>query len=373
MSVKRTALLAATVALALPGTAAADYAHVVSPGETLTSVAATDGLSLSALAARNGLSTRAELVVGQVLEIPPRGAASSSGSRATSTPSSPSTSVGRLYMVQPGDSLSAIAARIGTSPAHLAAVNGLRLNGVLLAGSRLMLPGGSVGSTTYANASYVSSDPASPGAYQVRLGDTLSAIAASNGTTVARLAALNRLNPDGVLLAGSTLTLPSGRSVSSGSRSGPATGSGNQQISGDTSSGPYPTAESVSSAQVGAEAEAEGLSPSLAEAIGWQESGYDNDLVSPTGAVGVMQIEPATWAWINQVLTPGAPLDPSSAYDNVKGGALLLHNLVDQTGSDSLAAAAYYQGLASVEQNGEYADTRQYVADVDALRARFGG
>jgi soluble lytic murein transglycosylase-like protein len=207
----------------------------------------------------------------------------------------------------------------------------------------------------------------------VQVGDSLSAIAAAHDTTVAQLAALNGLNPDGVLQAGTTLALGSGSSATAISASGAPAGTGNQQIIGDTSSGPYPTAESVSSSQVGAEAEAEGLSPSLAEAIGWQESGYDNDLVSPTGAVGVMQIEPATWSWINQVLTPGAPLDPSSAYDNVKGGTLLLHSLVDQTGSDSLAAAAYYQGLASVEQNGEYADTQQYVADVEALQARFGG
>ncbi len=383
MYAKQTALLAATVVLALPAGAAADYAHVVAPGETLTSVAAADGLSVSALAARNGLSDRAELVAGEVIKIPPQDAASTATSRTGTAASTATTSVvssvGRVYMVQPGDTLSAIAARIGTTPGHLAAVNGLGVNHLLLAGARLMLPASSGASTTYvatdaASATHAattgtSSAAASGGAYEVQLGDTLSAIAARAGTTVAQLAALNGLDPVGVLLAGTTLTLPAGSAVSTGA----ASGAGNQQVTGATSGGPYPTQESVSSSQVGAQAASAGLSPSLAEAIGWQESGYDNDLVSSTGAVGVMQIEPATWSWINQVLTPGAPLNPSSAYDNVEGGVLLLHSLVSQTGSDRLAAAAYYQGLASVQAHGEYADTQQYVADVAALQARFGG
>jgi LysM repeat protein len=380
MHVKKTALLATTaVALALPATAAANYAHVVAPGESLTSVAATDGISVSALAAANGLSAQAELIVGQVLQIPPQGvgvtSASSSSSVTAPTYAAASTSAGGVYMVQPGDTLSAIAARAGISPAHLAALNGISLNGILLAGRQLTLPDGASSSTS-TSTSFVSTDTdsatASGGSYVVQLGDTLSAIAARSGTSVTHLAALNGLNPDGVLIAGTSLTLPSGSAAIS-ETSGPATGSGNQQIPGDTNAGPYPTAESVSSSEVGSVAAGEGLSPSLAEAIGWQESGYNNDLTSSTGAVGVMQIEPATWSWINQVLTPGAPLSPSSAYDNVKGGVLLLHDLVAQTGSDSEAAAAYYQGLQSVREHGEYSDTQQYVADVAALQARFGG
>src|SRR6476659_819085 len=44
--------------------------------------------------------------------------------------------------------------------------------------------------------------------YRVRPGDSLSAIAVAHGTTVGALARLNRLSPNGVLLAGSTLRLP---------------------------------------------------------------------------------------------------------------------------------------------------------------------
>jgi hypothetical protein len=38
-----------------------------------------------------------------------------------------------------------------------------------------------------------------------------------------------------------------------------------------------------------------------------------------------------------------------------------------------MAAAGYYQGLASVQAHGMYADTQQYVNNVMALRQRFGG
>jgi soluble lytic murein transglycosylase-like protein len=116
------------------------------------------------------------------------------------------------------------------------------------------------------------------------------------------------------------------------------------------------------------------VSPSLAEAIGYQESGFNNGLVSSTGATGVMQIEPGTWSYIGSNLATPPPLSPTSAQDNIRGGVLLLHSLLDQTGGDpTLAAAGYYQGLASVRAHGMYADTQRYVNDVMALRSRFGG
>jgi hypothetical protein len=53
---------------------------------------------------------------------------------------------------------------------------------------------------------------------------------------------------------------------------------------------------------------------------------------------------------------------------------LLLHQLLSDTGGDSaLAAAGYYQGLASVRQSGMYASTQSYVNDVLSLEDQFGG
>jgi soluble lytic murein transglycosylase-like protein len=204
------------------------------------------------------------------------------------------------------------------------------------------------------------------GGYVVQPGDTLSGIAAANGFSVSRLAALNGLSPTGVLVAGTTISLggatPAATPVASSTPVATSTG------------GAQPTAESVSPSTVGSIAAANGVSPSLAEAIGYQESGFNNNLVSSTGATGVMQIEPGTWSYIGSNLASPPPLSPASAQDNIRGGVLLLHSLLDQTGGDpALAAAGYYQGLASVRAHGMYADTQRYVNNVIALRARFGG
>jgi LysM repeat protein len=328
----RVALAASLIALLAPASASAYFAHVVAPGETLSSVAAQDGLSVAALAAANGISPDSELVAGSVLEIPPQGTAGLASQAVAPASQADPDDAGTLgaspadngaaagsdsggYVVQPGDTLTAIAARAGTSVAELAAYNGLDPNNFLLTGSTLRLP--PAGSAT---AEYVSSSPspASPGA------------------------------------------------VAESQPVGPAALSG----SGD---GPYPTAETVTGPEIAGIAAGTGTPAALAQAIGWQESGWNNDEVSPTGAVGVMQIEPGTWDWIQRTLTAGTALSPYSAADNVRGGSLLLHSLLAATGSDSMAAAAYYQGLSSVQQHGMFPDTQQYVNDVMSLEQRFGG
>jgi soluble lytic murein transglycosylase-like protein len=133
--------------------------------------------------------------------------------------------------------------------------------------------------------------------------------------------------------------------------------------------------ESVSPSEVGSIASANGVPPALAQAIAYQESGFNNNEVSSSDARGVMQILPGTWNYIQQSLTPGAsPLAPASATDNVRGGVELLHSLLNATGGNAaLAAAGYYQGLPSVEANGMYPSTQQYVNDVLALQQSFNG
>ena len=55
-------------------------------------------------------------------------------------------------------------------------------------------------------------------------------------------------------------------------------------------------------------------------------------------------------------------------------GVLYLKQLLAETGGDETAAiAGYYQGLGSVRSRGLFDDTKQYVANVQALRSRFGG
>jgi soluble lytic murein transglycosylase-like protein len=128
----------------------------------------------------------------------------------------------------------------------------------------------------------------------------------------------------------------------------------------------------LDSGTIGQIAAAEGVPPSLASAIAWQESGFNNGLVSSANARGIMQIVPGTWQYVQNNLA-SRPLDPSSATDNVRAGSLYLASLLRSTGSVPTAIASYYQGLGSVRQNGLYPDTQRYVADVMALMPQFGG
>ena len=209
-------------------------------------------------------------------------------------------------------------------------------------------------------------------------GDTLSGIAARAGMTVAELAAANGIDPNAPLLSGTALQLSGSSGTSFVSTSSSAASGASEPVGataqGNPSNPPYPTPERVSASQIGQIANANGVPPALAEAVGWQESGFNNDLVSAADARGVMQILPGTWDWIQRSLTSGQPLAPASAADNVRGGVLLLHSLLGATGGDpALAAAGYYQGLSSVRQNGLYNDTQQYVNSVLALQRQFGG
>jgi soluble lytic murein transglycosylase-like protein len=186
--------------------------------------------------------------------------------------------------------------------------------------------------------------------------------------SVDALASENGLDPNHLLISGTTLSVP-GQSAPS-STEDVSTSAPGQASAG----GAQPTAETVSPSEIGSIAAQDGVSPSLAEAVGYQESGFNNNEVSNTGATGVMQIEPDTWRYIGQNLAGPSALSPDSATDNIRGGVMLLHSLLDQSGGDpQMALAGYYQGLQSVEKHGMYADTQQYVNSVMALQPRFGG
>jgi soluble lytic murein transglycosylase-like protein len=209
----------------------------------------------------------------------------------------------------------------------------------------------------------------------VQPGDTLTAIASRAGLSMRSLAAANGLDPNRVLVSGTVLHLSGNPGVVSSSASAASSQPVGTAAEGTPTDPPYPTPERVTAPQVGSIAAQNGVPASLAAAIAWQESGFNNDLVSSADARGVMQILPGTWQWIqNSLDTGGPPLAPASAADNVRGGVLMLHSLLDATGGDpAMAAAGYYQGLPSVQQHGMYPDTQRYVQNVLSLERQFGG
>jgi soluble lytic murein transglycosylase-like protein len=110
-----------------------------------------------------------------------------------------------------------------------------------------------------------------------------------------------------------------------------------------------------------------GLPAALVEATCWWESGWQEDEVSPTGAVGVCQIEPGAAETVRELLGDER-LDPRSASDNIEISAAYLRWLLDETGGDrDETLAGYYQGLTSVREHGILAVSRPYVAGITAL------
>lgn len=262
------------------------------------------------------------------------------------------------HVVQPGQTLSGIAAANGLPTSALAAANGLAPDAWVIAGTTLTIPAPGTDPATAAAPAAAAPAPApATTGYRVRVGDTLSGVAARHGLGMTQLAAANGLDPNGILLSGTVLNL-------SGVAAAPA----------QPPTAPTPSAPGrVSSGDVSSIASQHGVPGSLASAIAWQESGFNNAMVSVANARGVMQILPGTWDWIQSSLAPGTRLDPSSATDNVRAGSLFLNHLLRETGGDqAMAAAAYYQGLGSVRRIGLLPETRKYVANVQALQSRFG-
>src|SRR4051812_39930192 len=157
IALRLTPLFAVLFALALAAPAGAAVPHTVQPGETLWSIAAANNLTTRTVAAFNGLSENSQVVLGSTVMVP-------------------STSEGYASLQKAGLVSAAPAA---SAPAAAAPV-----------------------ASTAA--------PAPLGGYTVRPGDTLSGLAASSRVSVSAIAAMNGLDPNGVLLAGTMLKLPTG-------------------------------------------------------------------------------------------------------------------------------------------------------------------
>ncbi len=118
----------------------------------------------------------------------------------------PSTVASRNYTVQRGDTLSGIARRNDIPLGELLAVNGLEKDSTIYVGQELLLPDISANA---AESEEGEGGEAEQGGreVEVRRGDTLSAIARRNDTTVAALRGANNLSGD-TIYVGQSLTVP---------------------------------------------------------------------------------------------------------------------------------------------------------------------
>jgi len=112
------------------------------------------------------------------------------------------------------------------------------------------------------------------------------------------------------------------------------------------------------------------VEPNLLRAVIVVESGFNSRAVSKKGAVGLMQLMPAT----------ASRFGVSNRYDpmeNIRGGAAYLKFLMDRFGHDmSLALAAYNAGEEAVDRNGgqipPFSETMAYVPRVLKIYRMLG-
>jgi len=199
------------------------------------------------------------------------------------------------------------------------------------------------------------SKPAPPGrVYVVRTGDNLETIAKHNGTTVPALAAANKIINPNLVIIGTKLKVP----APSASKL-PARLLAHPERLALTPRFDY-------------WAKAYGVPSDLLKGLAWYESGWQNNVVSSTGAVGVGQLMPFTSDFVSSRLLQNPALSPKKVDDNIRMSARFLRFLLDRVGgAPGLALAAYYQGLKMTQQGKFFNDTKTYVSGVSAARQQF--
>lgn len=181
--------------------------------------------------------------------------------------------------------------------------------------------------------------------YVVRSGDSLTRIAEKHGTSLRSLASTNRIDPARPLQIGIRLRIPRATSA------------------------PLAAPPSSVRTTITATATRYGVDPSLARALAWMESGFQAHVVSSAGALGVMQVTPDTWDFVETVLL-GTKV-PRTTEGNIRIGVVFLRHLLREfKGDEKLALAAYYQGAKAVREHGLYGETRTYVEAIRSLRGR---
>jgi soluble lytic murein transglycosylase-like protein len=182
----------------------------------------------------------------------------------------------------------------------------------------------------------------------VAAGESFFSIAARYHVSPWRLARRNGIPLTTVIVPGQRLVLPPGARL----RSSPTTGT---PVSGD----------SVRAA-IDYWAGVYGVDPALARALAWMESGFRQDVVSSVGAIGVMQLLPETWDFVDAVLL--GVRTPRDYQGNVRAGVRYLRWQLDQfSGDRRLALAGWYQGARAVRERGVYGETEEFVRIVLAL------
>jgi len=351
LAIALTPALAATVVAAGPTV-------VVQPGDTLTGIARRHGLSISLLVELNELADPNRIYAGQRLRV--------AGSSRTSAGAN--AAVRRtVHVVSRGSTMWGIATLYGVSVGAIAAANHLVNPSLIFAGQRVVIPGGSAPhrSRAHANAGRGASAPrqAASVVHVVSRGSSLWTIASRYGVSVGAIAAANHLVNPSLIFTGQRLVIPGGTQPSS---------SGAPRARMSSRMADVVAERNWVRRIIVRQADRYGVPRGFALAVAWQESGWQQGVVSYAGAVGVMQLMPGTAEWVGQTML-GRRVRIHDAGSNIAAGVRLLRHYLDRyDGNRDLVLAAYYQGQRAVDLHGIYPISRPYIASIRYLERVFG-
>jgi LysM repeat protein len=274
--------------------------------------------------------------------------------------------------VKAGDTLWEIAQRHHTSVDALRKLNDLPGNGTIYVGELLKVPGPAARRPARPRTRTVEKG------YTVEAGDNLTLIAKRYGVSVHTISVRNKLPRSGVVVIGRRLAIPvtvtttppaaSSATMNAGLRIPLKVQRSATQHRMYLRAHKQPSKAAVRKL-VYRTAKRIGVDPSLVLAVAYHESGFQQRVVSPVDAIGVMQVLPSTGRALSSAYHRKFNLLRTE--DNVLAGALLLKQLVRATGRADLALAGYYQGLGSVRARGMLPQTHAYIRNVTYLRPRF--
>jgi soluble lytic murein transglycosylase len=121
------------------------------------------------------------------------------------------------------------------------------------------------------------------------------------------------------------------------------------------------------------------LDPALLAGVIYQESKFQSDAKSSSGAIGLMQLRPDTARGI-AIRTGGNRFQTSDLYNpeiNIRYGSWYLRHLLDKYGDEKLALAAYNAGQHNVDtwraegKGIQFSETRAYVDRVEKLKGIY--
>ena len=205
---------------------------------------------------------------------------------------------------------------------------------------------------------------AAPRVHNVTAGQNLTTIARQYGVSIAAIVQANGIINASRIYAGQRITIPGAPAA--------------MPLAPAASGMPASMASLVAKRDavrrmIVEEADRSGVPAAFALAVAWQESGWQQSVVSSAGAVGVMQLMPDTADWIGDVMLR-TPVNSSDTRSNVGAGVRLLAHYLDRYDGDrDRVLAAYYQGQWATDHHGIYSVSRPYIASIKVLERIFSG